>query len=110
MSTFKITIEHLGFAVWKEEHFLSRIMWSEIKEIIAYKTDLFTFDNVCFGFRTSDCDDYFTVDEEVVDFYDLEKELTSKLDGFDRLWRDKVILPAFALNRCTIYGCHFELD
>lgn len=79
-------------------------MWIDIKEIIAYKVDLFTFDDVRFGFRTTDKDEYYTISEDYRGFLQLEKALMKNLPTFDNTWRETVILPAFATNLCTIYG------
>lgn len=100
-----------GFQVFHKQKPLWGLLWSDIKEIIAYKVDLFTIDDVRFGFRTTGKDEYYIISEDYTGFLELEKALTINLPRFDNTWRETVILPAFATNLCTIYGSPLdELD
>ena len=98
MGKYKIVIGTQGFEVLERRKCIRSIAWSEIKEIIGYKKDLFCFDTVVFGFRTTEEDAYFTVFEEIEGCYELERALVANLELFDREWRDKILLPAFVLD------------
>ncbi len=80
------------------------LLWSDLKEVVAFKQDMFTYDNLVFGFRIEEKDEYHFVDEEATGFYDLESALVQHLEGFDQDWMEKVALPAFAMNWHTVYG------
>ncbi|AUN33542.1 hypothetical protein [Niveispirillum cyanobacteriorum] len=80
------------------------IDYDSITTIVGYKIDLFTVDLVCCDivFISSDHQLTWTAHEEMPGFEKLMLYLEN-LPGFDRSWREKVILPAFAENRTTIF-------
>ena len=101
---YRIRIYSHGFEVFDKQKSLWGLLWIDIKEIIAYKVDLFTFDDVRFGFRTSDIDEFYIISEDFIGFLELEKALMKNLPTFDHTWRETVVLPTFATNLRTIYG------
>ena len=94
-----ISVSDTGFSV-EDAH----IYWAEIREIVAFKVDLLTVDDVRFAFRfQSGADDaWFEVSEEQPGFADLVAELESRFPSV-RGWRARVIKPAFAANRIQLY-------
>ena len=85
-----------------ELHALGKINWSlrwnEVTGVVAYKLDLFSVDQVCFGFRILDDEqDYFVIDEDTPGFKSIEDDLSKRTEG---AWPEKfseVTHPAFEL-------------
>lgn len=80
------------------------IFWESIKEIIAYKRDLFTIDLVCLRVYHSN-DQYFEINEELIDFDALLDQLPERLRGFPerKMYWGKLIQPAFAENEMQLW-------
>lgn len=109
MNLNTIVADTFGFDVYNETMVsILRIEWNELIEIIAYKQDLFSYDEVWFGFRTKNIDEYYHVNEETKGFYEFAKSLPKFLNSFDADWSKKVFSPAFERNQQTIYGIPFK--
>jgi len=84
---------------------------SDIREISAYKRDLFTTDLICCDIENDTKDGRYTrtIHEEMVGFTEVIKELET-LDGFYKDWREVVVFPPFQQNYTIIYrrGLDFE--
>lgn len=77
----------------------------EVRAIVAYKIDELTRDLVCCDILTGsgDGEQIRTIHEEAPGF-DTVMARFETLPGFNKQWRDAVILPPFATNRTTIYN------
>lgn len=77
----------------------------EVSAIVAYKLDELTTDLVCCDIVTGagDGEQIRTIHEHLPGF-DAVMVGFETLPGFDRNWRDAVILPPFAANRTVIYS------
>lgn len=77
----------------------------EVSAIVAYKLDEITTDLVCCDIVTGagDGEQIRTIHEELLGF-DAAMVGFDVLPGFDRKWRDAVILPPSAANRTVIYS------
>jgi hypothetical protein len=75
-----------------------------VRAIVAYKIDELTTDLVCCDIVTgsSDGEQIRTIHEEIPGFSTFMTRFEA-LPGFNKQWRDAVILPPFAANRTTIY-------
>jgi hypothetical protein len=76
-------------------------LWEQVTEIIAYKQDLLTTDEICLdivlpGFM-------FTLTESDAEWDVLTKSMEETFPSIDADWFSKVMLPAFATNAMTIY-------
>lgn len=80
------------------------VSFDEVRAIVAYKLDELTTDLVCCDIVTGagDGEQIRTIHEELPGFDAAIKRFES-LPGFDRQWRDAVVLPPFATNRTVIY-------
>ena len=80
-----------------------RIQWSEVCEISAWKTDLFSYDSICIGFRKNGNDTRVWCTEEDRGWDDLlaamERVLKVKCDT----WWSRVAFPAFETNWTVIW-------
>ena len=107
MEKFEIKTDIAGFSVFNNGEFYDRINWREVKQVIAYKADQFTFDDLILGFRTEEEDSFHLINEDMPGFSSLLELMPLRLDLPDPDWWIKVIQPAFKTNLTTIYG--FEL-
>lgn len=78
--------------------------WSEVREIVAYKEDLFGCDSICIGFRLSTADDYARVFEEAEGYKEMLAELELRFPEIRKDWFHEVAFPAFVPNWTTIWG------
>ena len=78
--------------------------WVEIKEIVAFKLDLVTWDEVRFAFRTSEKHDdlWIEISEDQPGFKVLLGELIKRFPSV-RGWEERVVKPAFATNRTRLF-------
>lgn len=80
------------------------VCWSDVKEVFAFKRDLFAVDLLCIGFRISDDGSYYEINEEMNGY----KEVMATMEkAFPRLtpdWWSKIAFPAFATNLTTLWG------
>jgi hypothetical protein len=77
----------------------------EVNAIVAYKIDELTTDLVCCDIVTGsgDGEQIRTIHEEIPGFETVMARFQA-LPGFDKQWREAVIVPSFVTNRTTIYN------
>ncbi len=93
-----------GFSVTEGDKLVLRIEWADVREVVAFKEDLFGYDEICVGFRTHDADSYPRVTEEFVHYQELLQELPHKFPGIRTDWFSDVAFPAFVPNWTTLWG------
>ncbi len=98
-----ITLTDEGFVLTGGRSGEKRIRWSDVEEIIAFKRDLITTDQLCLGLRISGSDVYEFVDEETPGFSELDSALGVKLASYQSDWKETVVHPPFASNLTTIF-------
>jgi hypothetical protein len=81
------------------------VFLDEVTAIVAYKLDELTTDLVCCDIVTGagDGEQIRTIHEELPGFHAAMASFEI-LPGFDRRWREAVILPPFATNRTIVYS------
>ncbi|GAB4140070.1 MAG: hypothetical protein Tsb009_09290 [Planctomycetaceae bacterium] len=97
-----ITFDDDGFSVERKSADSVRMKWDEVREIQAYKADLFSYDLICWVFLGKD-DVWVEVNEEMVGFAKLEKHIEKRFEFEDRDWFHKVAFPAFETNLMTLW-------
>lgn len=70
-----IRLKASGFCVAVADKVVLHIEWASVREVVAFKEDLFAYDEICVGFRTDDSDCYSRVTEEFVCYAELIQEL-----------------------------------
>jgi hypothetical protein len=92
-----------GFAIVTAKS-VDAVSLDEVRAIVAYKLDELTTDLVCCDIvmGAADGEQIRTIHEELLGF-DAAMTAFEALPGFDREWRDAVVLPTFATNRTVIY-------
>jgi len=103
MRKSEITSTDSGFAIVTQKG-TDTVSLDDVSAVIAYKIDELTTDLVCCDIVTSsgEGEQIRTVHEELPGFENLMARLEA-LPGFNRKWREAVILPPFAENRTIIY-------
>ena len=99
-----IRYDDAGFDVVAEEGVTIQITWDSVVEIVVFKRDLFSIDEICFGFRCYGRNDYKWVGEEDLEFAALQTELEKRFSGFRTDWFHEVAVPAFQENWTVIWG------
>ena len=99
MDNPKIAVSDEGFSTGK-----TNLSWGEIKEIVAFKLDLLTIDEIRFAFRTTENPAYewVEVSEEQTGFEKLISELEIRYPSVCG-WRNHVVQPAFEENRTQLF-------
>jgi hypothetical protein len=87
-----------GFGLDKTGKFY---FWNEIEQILAYKVDLFTTDDV--RLDISFPESTLTISEDIPGFSLFVEKLIQSLPGIAGDWEEKVIHPPFASNQTIIY-------
>jgi hypothetical protein len=99
-----IRLESNGFSVIQDNEVGFHLVWADVREVVAYKEDLFGYDDICVGFRLDDTDQYFRVTEEFIHYEELLQELPRRFPGIRTDWFNDVAFPAFVPNWTTLWG------
>jgi hypothetical protein len=81
----------------------SELQWSEVKEVHAYKRDLFTTDLICLAFKRAGKEEYYEIHEEMSGYHDLLEVLQTRLPNFTLNWFSDVAFPAFETKHRIIW-------
>lgn len=101
----KIKIDASGFTVVEEDVLPgTRCTWTSVLEVFAYKIDLFSYDEICIGFRFDAAGNYYWVGESYTGYKELLEELPRRFTGIKADWFSEVAHPAFATNRTSLWG------
>jgi len=102
--TLQVVCDESGFHFVEHGKTSARVSWSEILEVFAYKEDLFSYDEICLGFRVSEDGTFWMVSEKCIGYNDLLTELECRFSGIRTNWFAEVAFPAFVPNRTTLWG------
>jgi hypothetical protein len=78
--------------------------WDEVKEVVAWKDDVFGYDIICIGLRVRDEPEYLKIDEEQTGWAEAVRAIEQRygIDG-EEWWR-AVAFPAFVENWRVLWG------
>ena len=93
-----------GFTVLCDGVVQGQGRWSEVREVFAYKDDLFAYDEICIGLRHADDGSYWWVGEYSTGYSAFFQELEAQFPDIRRDWFSEVAVPAFARNQTTLWG------
>lgn len=100
-----IQLEADGFSVVEAgEPEAVRCRWADVREVFAYKLDLFSYDEICLGFRLDAAGRHAWVGESYTGYRELLAELPRRFPGIRTDWFSDVVHPAFAENRMTLWS------
>ena len=101
---WEVRLEPDGYTVLRDGVFQVQGRWSEVREVFAYKDDLFSYDEICIGFRHADDGSYWWVGEGFTGYPAFLQELEARFPEMRRDWFSEVAIPAFARNQTTLWG------
>jgi len=99
-----VVFDAAGFTILQDEKPKVCADWSSVREIFAYKDDLWSYDEICIGFRFNDAGEYYWVGESCVGYREFIENLKEKFPEIRTDWFSKVAFPAFDRNRTTLWG------
>src|SRR5690606_9875880 len=67
-----------GFTILEDEKPKIRADWLSVCEVFAYKDDLWSYDEICIGFRFNDAGDYWWVGESHVGYREFTENLKER--------------------------------
>ncbi len=88
----------------KSAEFGDPVRWGDVKEIFAFKRDMFGFDLICLGFRLDGDGTYAEVDEDYDNYQEFLEALPQRFPGIRREWFYDVAFPAFAPCLHSLWG------
>ena len=101
----RLAIDDCGFAVVRDGKNLASLAYKDVRQITAYKADLFTYDLICLGFRISEGDDWIEVNEEMEGYAELLDRLRQRFPSMLKWsdWWPTVVCPAFEANPTILW-------
>jgi len=103
-STISISIKNGNLIYSKDAEEKNFFSFSSVLEVFAFKKDLFSYDEICVGFRISEDGTYYEIDEKMKGYDDIVKSLPNYFKGINQEWFCEVAFPAFKTNCTTIWG------
>jgi len=86
-----------GLVIWE-------LVWRGVRQICAWKEDLFVVDLICMGFRLGDESTLVWCDEECNGWDALQERLEKEFQVKAEMWWRRVAFPAFVANWTTVWG------
>jgi hypothetical protein len=77
---------------------------ASVKEVFAFKRDLFTTDVICIGLRVDDSGTYCEVAEDYGGYEAFLEAIGKEFTGIDEDWFSEVAFPAFKPNVRSLWG------
>ena len=97
-----ITEEGLQVVCGKEA--IGLIFWSEITQIIAYKYDNFSYDEICVGFVPKNkSDPWLEISEEWEGFLRAKEKMEEMFPSINKEWLGEIMVPAFERKETVLY-------
>ncbi|MBI2900888.1 MAG: hypothetical protein HYY17_11945 [Planctomycetes bacterium] len=93
-----------GIRLWSDDRPCGEVRFSDVKQIFAFKRDLWAVDLIGLGFRVAEDGAYCEVDEEMRGFDELLFFLERAFGIMQESWWEKVAVPAFETNFTTLWG------
>ncbi len=97
-----LTVEADGFSYVLPSD-KTTVRWADVKEIVAFKEDIFAYDLICLAFRVSDEGECFEIDEEMPGYKSVLMALPAAFEGIRTDWFQEVAVPAFERNPTTLW-------
>lgn len=99
-----VVLDPEGFCFREDEQTVYRFEWTAVREIVAFKRDLFAYDEICLGFRIDDTDRYVEVWESDHGYRELLSALPDHYSRIRSDWLPEVVQPPFVTKRTTVWN------
>ena len=93
-----------GFSILREGGPTTDVRWVDVVEVIAWKRDLFTVDQICLGFRLKGHTEVVMINEDEVGWRPVLSSFKEAFPSLPPKWYGDVMQPPFALKWATIWG------
>jgi hypothetical protein len=102
MVKIEMSIEFLkdGFAICADSG-KTEILWSDVKEIHAYKRDLITYDEIYLDIILPEI--IITVSEEIKEWIAFTEKMNDVFTSINKEWYADIMLPAFETKFTILY-------
>ena len=100
----RVRLDDRGFELFRNGTLDFRVNWADLRGIAAYKRDRFTVDEICFGFRDSNANEYWEVPESARGWDKLVNEIKLRYPDYLAEWWGSVALPPFATSWTIVWG------
>src|SRR5688572_9314442 len=94
----------VGMTDANDAELLWQCEWNEVREIVAWKEDVFAYDLICIGLRISNEPNYLRVHEEADGWEELIEELERRYGVGMGDWWTQVAFPAFKENWTVLWS------
>ncbi len=101
---WEVRLEPDGYTILRDDNIQVHGRWSDVREVFAYKDDLFSYDEICVGLRYSEDGSFWWVGEEHIGSQLFMEELKTHFPGMRQDGFSEVAIPAFAYNRMNLWG------
>ena len=100
----QISITEEGLQVFCEKEKIGSIFWSEITQIIAYKYDNFSYDEICVGLVSkNESDSWLEISEEWEGFLSAKEKMEKIFPSIKKEWLGEIMVPAFECKKIVLY-------
>jgi hypothetical protein len=72
----------------------ARVVWNDVREVVTFKRDLLTYDDICLAFRVDD--GWVVISEDAEGWSALTSALVHRFPTIAPDWYQTVMLPPFA--------------
>lgn len=96
-----------GFLLLLDGPHVARVWWDEVREIVTFKRDLFSFDMICLAFRLSN-DEWVEVWEDDPGFPAMTAHLPARFPTIPADWYQQVMFPPFETCERVLWRCPAE--
>ncbi len=107
---FKANLNTDGIFVYRENGFellienkLTKIKWNEILQLIGYKIDALTTDEICLYVRCSKGKS-FEISESSKGWFEFNRRLKENIPNLDKNWEIEIANPPFERNETELYN------
>lgn len=100
----RIELTDHGFNLTDVSNNRLELRWAEVKEIVVHKWDLYSYDEICLAFRsTDDNDSWLEIGEHSIGFDDALRAVEDHFSPLPEDWWAAVAQPPFEANRSVIW-------
>jgi len=92
-----------GIAVELDSGQSASLQWHDVCEIVTYKRDLFSYDQICLAFRTAVDNEWTEIWESDEGFEEACRVVRERFPSVPEDWYSTVMLPPFETCRRVLY-------
>lgn len=89
-----VRFDNEGFKVMLGDKTVGAVSWANVREVAGFKHDLWSYDEICLGFRVEGSENYAWSGEEDFGFEKFRAEVERRFN-LDPSWFMDIMVPAF---------------